>query len=1038
VGSPSAVAKRIEERPAAGSTGADGSQRRRRHEPAILLAAIVALFCAVLMPLAPVSMSTPTVSWPQDPASPVSTALQLTALRPTSLEAHFSCGALNAVRDSSDGVFLTTVVADRLTAKEGLQVRLAGDGTMTVTSSGAEIYVGAVPDGECGYLLEMDSTSTRLLRDGQVLAESGGTLPEVDLLATSVTSLPGATADDLGVSMQVDDQFSTSPTPAKWALAVVLVAASLACLGLLAARDRHRRATRKTATGRQEGSGAVPTDRRGWRALSPVDIAVVALMLLWLFIAPSTDDDGYYVAMARNSVINGYVGNYYQLSNQGYPPFSWYYQLLGYWDLLGSSPVFLRIPSMIAGLTTYGVARAVVESIGLPSARTRLHRLVRHGVVALVFLAAFLPYGMGVRPESISAVFAVLSLGAVVVARRRSSLAWYAGALLLSGVGITCHPTGLVALAPWLLSIPAMWPLIRSASIWRTIAVGAGVLGAAALVAVPGFLDGSLHDFIHSQAIYAQRWPQEDWYTENLRYSFLLNPDIAMGSYAKRLAVLVGIVVFIWFAVLQLAAGGRRRRAFPPLIALTGWSFGLALLLLWPTPSKWTHHFGALAGLSTVFISCVLLSGLRVLVATERGRSSIVPASVLAGLSLVLVFALAMHGPNDWLYTWLLGMPHALEPPFVSVVSFDSPVVWLMVVTTVGLVTWLRLPRRRRSPARVVGGAFPAAVVVFFGVGLSYLVGSFSVAAVRTWDTYSQQADALQDPLARDGGAAGVIHAADPQTTTVLPLQDAAGAMSNGFTTQGAYLPSSPPARTAEPEPTVWGSLPQLGAESSTGEVTTGWYALPPDAPGLHVLVESSGRTGGDNSLVAEYGEVSTGGQVVARGSQDLDDDADSPFWRQRGLAPVPGADVVRLVAADGSAGPGGWLAFTAPMRAQLRPLTEVVPPDARTAITWELPFLFPAARLPATVHGITEPVDWIFAYGRGTLGGLENESFDRGRAGLWYSTVRSSTLTQQATEVPGQPDLRVFTAFQVRNPYPDAAYHLDRGRTVRWGWEAP
>ncbi|RBY77783.1 hypothetical protein DQ238_14045 [Geodermatophilus sp. TF02-6] len=1038
MGASSTVAERTGLRPTAGSSRADSPRRRRPLEPAILLTAVVALLCAALMPLAPVSVSTPTVSWPQDPTSPVSTALQLTALRPASLEARFGCGALTAARNSGDGVLLTTVVTGRLAETEGLQVRMADDATMTVTSNGTEVYRGAVPGGACGYLLQMDATSTRLLRDGQVLAETGGALPEVDLLATSVTTLPGATADDFGVSVQVDDQFSTSPTPVKWALTVVLVASSLACLGLLAARDRHRRGDRRqTAAGRQDEGSAAPAGRRWWRTLSVVDVAVVALMLLWLFIAPSTDDDGYYLAMARNSVINGYVGNYFQLFNQGYPPFSWYYQLFGYWDLLGSSPVFLRIPSMIAGLTTYGVSRAVVESVGLPPARTSLHRLVRHGVVVVVFAAAFLPYSMGVRPESISAVFAVLSLGAVVVARRRSSLAWYAGALVISGVGITCHPTGLVALAPWLLSIPAMWPLIRSTSVWRTLAVAAGVLGPAALCAVPGFLDGSLRDFTYSQEIYAQLWPQEDWYDEWLRYSFLLNDHIAMGSYAKRLTVLVGIVVFVWFAVLQLAAGGRRRRAFPPLVALTGWSFGLALLLLWPTPSKWTHHFGALAGLTTVFLSCVLLYGVRVVVATQRGRRSIVPATVLAGLSLVLVFALAMHGPNDWLYTWLLGMPHALEPPFVGVVSFDSPAVWLIVVTAVGVVTWLRLPRRRRSRARVVGAAFPAAVVVFLSVGLVYLVGSFSLATVHTWDTYSQQADALQDPLARNGGAEGAIYAADPRTATVLPLQDGAGATSSGFTSQGGYLPSSPPTRTADPEPTVWGSYPRLGAEANTGALTTGWYALPSSAPDLRLLVESSGRAGGDNSLVAEYGELS-GGEVVALGSQDLDDGADSPFWRQRTLVPSPGADVVRLVAADGSNGPGGWLAFTAPMRAQMRPLIDVAPDGARTAVTWEMPFLFPAAHLPATVYGITEPVDWIFAYGKGALGGLDNESFYRGRAGLWYSTVRSSTLTQVITEVPGQPDLRTFSAYQVRNPYPDAAYDLDRDRTVRWGWEAP
>ncbi|MGY1700661.1 arabinosyltransferase domain-containing protein [Geodermatophilus sp. SYSU D00766] len=1028
MGAPSAVAERTGRGAHPGGRPSAGRGRLPRLELGLLVTALIAFVCAALVPLAPVSVSTPTVSWPQDPAAPVSTELQLTAQRPAALDVRFSCAALTAARDAGDGVLLSTVVPGRLAEVEGLQVRLAADDTVSVVSNGTEVYRGGLAGGDCAYRLQMDPDATRLMVDGRPLAETGGALPDVDLLATSVTALPGGTADDLGVTVDVDDQFSTSPTPLKWAIAAVLLLASLACLALLALRERRARATAgSTARARS----------RWWRAVSVVDLAVAAVLLLWLFIAPHTDDDGYYSAMARNAVENGYVGNYFQLLNQGYPPFSWFYQLLGYWDLLGSSPVVLRIPSLVAGLVTYGAARAIVESVGIAPARTTAGRLVRHGVVALVFLTAWLPYSMGVRPESISAVFAVLTLGAVVVARRRGSLAWYAAALLVAGIGVTCHPTGIVALAPWLLSIPAMWPLVRSTGPWRTLAVAAGVVAPAALAAVPGFLDGSLRDFTYSQEIYARLWPQESWYREWLRWSFLLG-DGPMGSYAKRATVLVAMVAFLWFAVLQLAAGGRARRAFPPLVALTGWSFGLSLLLLWLTPSKWTHHFGALAGMTTVFVACALLQGARTVVAAQRGRRSLAPATVLAALSLVLVFALAMHGPNSWAYSWLLGMPHRLVPPFAGPVAFDRPAVWLVVVAAVGVLVWWRLPRRRRSWGRVTALAFPAAVLVFLAVTLAYLVGSFSLATVRTWDTYSPQADALQDPLAREGGAQHAIRAADPRTATVLPLQEGSAATVAGFSEQGGYLPSAPPTDTADDEPTVWGSYPGPGAEANTGELTTGWYALPDAAPDLRLLVEASGRPGGGNSLVAEYGELTGDGGVAALGSQVLDDGADSPFWRQLTLVPSPGAEVVRLVAADRTDGPGGWLALTAPVEAQMRPLTEVVGDGDVTAVAWQLAFQFPAAELPVTVHGITEPVDWVFAWGEGPLGGLGDAAFTRERAGLWHPTVRSSTLTQLATDVPGQPDLRTFTAYQVRNPYADAAYDLERGRTVVWGWQAP
>ena len=1005
--------------------------RRRpdRLEWAILLTAVIAVFSAALMPFAPVSMSTPSVSWPQSPAAPVSTELQLTAELPLSVDASFSCAALAAARDGGDGILLSTVLPGRPSEDQGLLVRMDGD-SLFVQSNRTEVYRGTVPAGDCGYQLQMDGASTTLQRDGEVLATTGPALPDVDVLATSVAALPGATADDLDVTVRVDDQFSSSPTAVKWLITAVLVLASLGTLVLLAVWDRRRRAAQQPAR-----TAADDSHRSWWRGVSVVDLGVLLLMLLWLFIAPMTDDDGYYAAMARNSLVDGYVGNYYQLFNQGYTPFTWFYQLLGYWDLLGHSPVVLRIPSLVMGLLTYAVARALVESVGLPAARTWLSRLGRHAVVALLFSMAWLPYSLGVRPESAVALLAVLSLGAVVIARKRLSLAWFAGSLLISGIAITCHPTGVVALAPWLLSIPVMWSLVRTTNLWSTLARAAGLIAPAAFSAVPGFLDGTLNDFMRSAEIFEDS-PNAEWYDEVLRYEFLLGNG-AMGAYAKRITVLVALVTLLWFAVLQLSSGARRRRAFPPLMALTGWSLALALLLLWITPSKWTHHFGAISGLSTVFLSCVLLYGARAVVSAQRGRSTLAPGVVLAGVSLVLVFALAMHGPNNWAYSWMLGMPHKYEAPFIGGVSLDSPALWLVVVLLAGVGVALRQPRRLRTWGRVGAGAYPVAVVVFLTVGLVYLVGGFALATARTWDGYSPWADAIQDPLGRNGGAQGAIVGPDPATATTLPRATDEGASSTGFTAQGGYHPTSPPTGTADQQPTVWGSYPELGGEENTGQLTTGWFTLPETDAQQRLMVEASGRLGMGNDLVAEYGRTA-GDQVTVTGSQPLDDGVDNPAWRQIPLVPGPDAELVRVVATDASAGPGGWLATTAPMVAQLRPLTDVVPADAQVAVSWQISFLFPAADLPATVNGITEPSEYVFAWGEGGLGGLGDNIFTRGRGGLYHPTMRSSSLTQLATELPGQPELTAFRAFQVQNPYADAAYDLDRDREVRWGWEGP
>jgi len=173
---------------------------------------VVAVLCALALPFAPVSMSSPSVSWPQDPTRPESTALQLTAQRPLELTAQFSCSALAAARDGGDGLLLATVLPGRPSEEEGLRIRQDGD-TLSVDSNRTEVHRGEVGPGACAYVLEMDATSTRLLLDGEVVADLGtGALPDVDVLATDVTTLAGADDTDLSVDIRVDDQFSTSPT----------------------------------------------------------------------------------------------------------------------------------------------------------------------------------------------------------------------------------------------------------------------------------------------------------------------------------------------------------------------------------------------------------------------------------------------------------------------------------------------------------------------------------------------------------------------------------------------------------------------------------------------------------------------------------------------------------------------------------------------------------------------------------------------------------------------------------------------------------
>ena len=87
---------------------APGTTRRRRLMITALVSGLLAIACAAVLPVAPISVNQPTVAWPNNSATPQSTMLSLTAYRPLSFEANISCAAISAAA-AGDGVVLATV-----------------------------------------------------------------------------------------------------------------------------------------------------------------------------------------------------------------------------------------------------------------------------------------------------------------------------------------------------------------------------------------------------------------------------------------------------------------------------------------------------------------------------------------------------------------------------------------------------------------------------------------------------------------------------------------------------------------------------------------------------------------------------------------------------------------------------------------------------------------------------------------------------------------------------------------------------------------
>ncbi|MCU1627549.1 MAG: hypothetical protein JWP64_2498 [Pseudonocardia sp.] len=944
----------------------------------------------------------------------------------------FSCDAARAASRTADGVVLSTTEPTGPDAGNiGLLVTARG-GTLQITALARTLVESPIPEGGCSYRVVGDAAGMTVQLNGIVVASlPTEALPNVDMLTTSVTTLPASGTPGLSVSLRVDDQFASSPTALKRVLIAVL-ALSLAVVGLLLAlRDRRHGAER-------------PRAWPGVRASISVDVVVVAVMSSWMFLAPSTDDDGYYAAMARNIRASGFVGNYYQLYDQNFTPFTWFYYVLGWWQqLAGDAPVVQRVLSLVFGLLTWlCVRRFSRHALQSWTDRYPRTRWIGPVVLAAAFLAWWLPQGIGVRPESIVALCGAMTLLAVSEAARRDSLLLGWTAFVTAGLGFAAHPTGFTALAPLIAGGPQLWRLIRDGHRPRLVFVrAAGVVSGFAIASLVAFADGSLRDFIRGQETFLGIQNQEGWTTEFVRYSFLLS-DIAMGSYAKRIAVLVTIVALVWFIAL-VAATRAREVEVPVALKLAGWSSILTFLLLWFTPSKWTHHFGAISGVCGVFLGLMLVMAVPLVRELYAPRRVPFVIPLVAAASAVVALALAGSGPNIWPYTWLIGVRRPIEPPAVNVVDFGEPLWWVAaLIVVVAAIALLGRGQAVRDRGHVLLRAVPVLVVAGLLINVGYLFGTFAQAAVRTTDTWSFWGANLSDPGASRCNAAQAVSVLDPFTAQALtPAVDTPQPPAPRNFVSGAGFPVGEP-----PVPglgtgaaqQVWGSFISTGSspERTTGEVTSGWYDLPRTSEEQRVVTLAAGTLSDGNTLTAVFGRRAGGG-VVPVSSAPLSDDARDPAWRTLTLPDAPAtADTVRLEAVDATGGIHGWLAFTAPSLASSTPLLDVLPSNGPVGIGWQIAFQFPCLRQPVVRDGITEPVSAAVLWGDGALNGLADATWQPSRGGLFAQVPRSGSVLQLAATLRGAaPDEPYLQVFVFNTKLRTGGYEVTRGGRTVPGW---
>jgi arabinosyltransferase A len=698
------------------------------------------VLCA-LVPLLPVKQTTATIRWPQAPSADGNVSDVLAPLvsgAPQALDVSIPCKAVASL-PAAGGLVFSTIPASGIDAsRNGLFAR-AGADTVVVAFRDSVAAVAprpAVSSGAC-TVLHMWANVGGVGADFVGIPGARGTLavekkPQV---AGLFTELKVPTQPGLSARVDVDTRFITAPTALKsavTALGVLAVVVALVALGVL---DRY--------SGR-----SLPRDPRRWRrwlrlnvasqaapwanvAVWLADAGVVGTLLLWHVIGAMSSDDGYNLTIARVSHQAGYLANYYRYYGATEAPFDWYDGVLARLASISTDGVWMRLPATLAGIGCW----LILSRCALP----RLGRGVATNGVAVwtagaVFLAAWLPFNNGLRPEPIIA-FGALGTWMLVenaIATRR--LVPAAVAIVVAALSATLAPQGLVAVAALLPGARAIARIIaRRRATDGVLAPVATLLASLSLILVVVFRSETLADVGESARIKYTVGPTISWYQDFLRYYFLTVEDSVDSSLTRRFAVLVMMLCLFGMVAVLLRRGGVPGLARGPVWRLIG-AAALGLLLLTFTPTKWAVQFGAFAGLAGALGAVTAFTVSRVGLHSRRNLALYVTA-------LLFVLALATSGINGWFYVGNYGVPWFDKQPVIA----GLPVLYIflaLAILTGLLAGWLHFRMDYAGHTEVADNrrnrilaSSPLLVVAIIMVVLE--VGSMAKAGAQRYPVYT-------------------------------------------------------------------------------------------------------------------------------------------------------------------------------------------------------------------------------------------------------------------------------------------------------------
>jgi arabinosyltransferase C len=937
---------------------------------------LVGVLVALVLPFAPVSRQGATVTWPA-PGHPVTSSMAVFApYRPAELTVTVPCSVQRAAasREGPVTVLATGPPGDGLVLRTEAGTAQLMLGSRVVRSTpGCGMWLHAGPDAT---LITMGASRLNLAREP---------VPQVFAFHTDLTA---GQAAGMTVTARTTSPFATAPSALKLLLIAVQLLATLAALSFLTLP-----ACRALVLGVSRFPARL-ADHTRWVKTGWVDAGVVAVLITWAVIGPLTDDDGFATSIARNAALTGNVGNYYRWWNASETPFALTEQLMAPLTQISLAPLWLRLPSTVLGIATWFVVSRGVLGVALAAAPAAAGTVRIRLLAAVCLLAAWLPFNLGVRPEPYVAFGVTTVLALLYRARGLAALGW---AVLVAGLTIPVSPGGLLVAAPIAVFAPRIVAILR-----RSASGPVEVLTRVLLLCCIGAVGLTVifADQTWVGLVTATRWhnffgPSLPWYHEPDRYRFLLLAD-QDGNAFKRLPVLVTLALLPVVTALvahRWAELDDTDRAAGRLAGVVA----TALALLWLTPSKWTHHFGALAGL----FASLLVVAVVLLLRRSRDADPVTGGIGVAGAVLVAAAAaVAFSGPNAWWQPAVYDVPWANGP----IRPLDSALLWIGAAALIVVGT-----RRLLAAPAILAVAVAATALVV-------LLGSFVTAPMRRPAGSLARANLHQLAGGPSCGLADDVQVL-PDGAVLAPANTSE--FLAGFTAGGGFDPAAPPpdAPGTGTSAQLWGSL--VGGPHSTGILTSPWFTLPARHPTNGVAVSVSGRTDRGNHLALEFGyavgtSVAPLGQrtpfdLVKPNQDHLDGPPEYRSWRSIGVdaTQIPaGANRVRIRAVDAATDPDGWLAVTGPRLRSVVGLNQFLASHGPVLVSWPQAFLFPCVHNIVTVaDGIAETPRTVIEAPR-RFGRLSAITTDPMQGGVFAALRPYGELREIPTRLAGHPGI--------------------------------